>query len=200
MNLSWLMNRLSGAIALGSAMALAGLIILLFAQRIHIKTEAEAKAAMQERQNMQARLTQVRQEKLEITDRLEEYKRLLQRGVIGKEKRLDWIDALVVTKEENKLPDLKYSIDPQKRLGYPQISATAEVETMTSPMKLDMTLVHEGDLFRVLLGLRRALPAHFLVEDCSIQRPVSPGANARLNATCKANVVTIRERDTGDAR
>lgn len=205
MNMKWLMSRLSGAIAFGSAMVLAGLITLLITQRFYVKAEAEAKASTQARLTMQARLAQVAQEKREITGRLEEYKRLVQKGVIGKEKRLDWIDALVIAKEENKLPDLKYSIDPQIRLDYPEITSTADVQTMTSPMKLDMALVHEGDLFRVLAGLRRMLPAYFLPEECSIQRIEAGTTNpvagsARLNATCRVNIVTIRDRDAGDGR
>ena len=64
--------------------------------------------------------------------------------------------------------------------------------------KTQVFINHEGDLFRVLAGLRGRLPPHLVVNDCSIERnpatTAARGPAARLRATCNADLITIREK------
>lgn len=189
MNIDWLTRRWSSAWTAGAALAFGGIGALFIAQTMLSDTQAQAEAAARERQNVQSKLSQTTREKSEISSKIDEYRRLLHRGLIGPEKRLDWVDALLIVQEENKLSDLQYSIDPQKPFDYPGVTQSAGVETLSSPMKLELNMLHEGDLFRVLAGLRQRLPPYMAVNDCAIERQ----ADGRLKASCKADLITIRE-------
>jgi hypothetical protein len=191
-NRVWVPRRFAAALALGFALALSGSVALYATQHIRAAIEEEARVAKRERLAMQARLSQAAQEFAEIGAKLDEYRRLVTRGVIGVERRLDWVDALLIVREENKLPDLKYSIGPQKPLNYPEVPQSSEVDILASPMTLELAMLHEGDLFRVLKGLRERLPPHMSVTDCRIER--SGTATAPLRATCMIDLVTIQPR------
>ena len=193
MNRVWVPRNFVAAIAMGLGLAATGASALYATQHLRSQIEQEAFLATQERRAMQGRLIQASQEQAEIGAKLDEYRRLVTRGVIGVERRLDWVDALFIVREENKLPDLKYSIGPQKPLNYPEVPQSAEVETLASPMILELTMLHEGDLFRVLAGLRQRLPPHPSVSDCKIER--NGTASATLRAICMIDLITIQPRD-----
>ena len=200
MNAIWIPKRLGSALALGAILAFAGGTVFYLAQQMRQDVQRRAQAATEENRAMQARLSQGIQEKSEIGAKLDEYRRLLTRGVIGTERRLDWVDALLIVREENKLLDLKYSIGPQKPLNYPEVAQSSDVQALASPITLELAMLHEGDLFRVLAGLRQRLPPYMVVNDCMMERiqisgsTVARDSGARLIARCVADLVTIRDR------
>lgn len=193
-----LLNRLLGPLALGALFAILGVVALLFAEDHLNATQLAEQRAAAERRDMQSKLTRATQEEREIRDRLIDYRRLLDRGVIGAEQRLDWIEAIAKVRNANQLLDLKYSIAPQASLDYPGIAKTGDVELLMSQMKVDLSLLHEGDLFRFLAALRRELRSHVSVRACNVQRierAVSEkGPAPRLRAECTLDLVTIRDR------
>lgn len=195
MNRIWVPRQFATALAIGVAFAFAGGFALYLTQHARSALDIEAKTAVNERRDMQARLAQATQEQAEIGAKLDEYRRLVTRGVIGVEKRLDWVDALLIVREENKLPDLKYSIGPQKPLNYPEVPQSSEVDILASPMTLELAMLHEGDLFRVLAGLRQRLPPHMSASDCRIER--NGTATATLRAICMIDLITIQPRNGG---
>lgn len=181
-----------------AALVAGGVAAVILTQRLVQKADGEQKAAATERQSAQDKLSRATDEEREIRDRLVDYRKLVARGVIGDEQRLDWVDKIGEIKAARKLFDVKYSIDAQRPVDYPGIAGPGEVEVMASPMRLDMSLLHEEDLFRFLDDLRRALSAHVVVRTCSMQRserPVSDrGLAPRLQASCDIDLVTIRDR------
>ena len=195
--MNWLTKSLSGALAVGALLALVGLGALYASQQVHDAAQEKAQAAAQERRAAQMKLAQTRREREEIGNTLDQYQNLRRKGVVGLEHRLDWVDALLIVREQNKLPDLKYSITPQKPLDYPEVPKSNEIETLTSTMKLDLAMMHEGDLFRALAGLRRMLPPYVVVNDCGMERVESGAAqtSARLRGTCTLDLVTLRENN-----
>jgi len=185
-----------GIVAL--ALVAGGLAAVILTQRLVLKAAGEQKAAAAERQSAQGRLARATDEEREIRDRLVDYRKLVDRGVIGDEQRLDWVDRIAEIKAARKLFDVKYTIEAQRAVDYPGLAGAGEVEVMASPMKLDMGLLHEEDLFRFLDDLRRALSAHVVVKSCTLQRsasaPAERGLAPRLQASCDIDLVTIRDR------
>jgi len=196
-------QRLAVPGIVAAALVAGGLAAVILTQRLVLSAAGEQKAAAAERQSAQGKLARATDEEREIRDRLVDYRKLVDRGVIGDEQRLDWVDRIGEIKAARKLFDVKYTIEAQRPVDYPGLAAVGaaaagEVEVMASPMKLDMSLLHEEDLFRFLDDLRRALSAHVVVKSCTLQR--SGGATAerglapRLQASCDIDLVTIRDR------
>ncbi|HSD41988.1 MAG TPA: hypothetical protein VLD36_08975 [Burkholderiales bacterium] len=179
------------------ALAAAGATAVFLVQQVVQKTDAEQKAAAAERQNAQNRLARATEEEREIRERLVDYRKLRDRGLIGDEQRLEWVERIVEIKSRRKLFDLKYSIEPQRAAEYPGIAGAGDVEFMVSSMKVDIALLHEEDLFRFLEDLRSALNSHVLVRSCTMLRIDRGGSERavgpRLRADCAIDLVTIRD-------
>jgi hypothetical protein len=179
------------------ALAAAGATAVFLAQQVVQKTGAEQKAASADRDNAQNRLALATDEEREIREKLGEYRKLRSRGLIGDEQRLEWVERIAEIKARRKLFDVKYAIEPQRPADYPGIGGTGDVEFLVSPMRVDLTLLHEGDLFRFLEDLRGALNSHVLVRSCTMQRLERGTAERvlapRLRAECAIDLVTIRD-------
>lgn len=175
-----------------------GAIAVFGAQQFLQKARAEQQKAAADRQSAQNRLARATDEEREIRETLVDYQKLRDRGLIGDEQRQDWVEQLGRIKAARKLFDVKYTIDPQRPADYPGIAGAGDVEFLVSPMKLDMTLLHEEDLFRFLEDLRGALSSHVVVRSCKMQRLDRPAAERaiapRVRADCALDLVTIRDR------
>ena len=117
-------------------------------------------------------------------------------GLIGKERRLSWIESLEATNGVLKLPTLTYDLNPQEKFERPGFKPKRGVEVNSSPMELQMGLLHEEDLFALMEGLRQSISNLFTIDSCSINRP-SPvhtsldTRRANLMTNCKLRWVTI---------
>ena len=120
-------------------------------------------------------------------------------GLVGEERRLSWIESLEATNEVLRLPLLTYALNPQEKFERPGFKAERGVEVNSSPMELQMGLLHEEDLFALLEGLRQSISNLFTVDSCSISRPSPVDASldtkrANLTGNCTIRWVTIDAR------
>lgn len=160
--------------------------------------KAARDAAKVGRQQAQTRVEQVAEEEREIRQNLVHYQKMVDRGMVGQENRLDLIDAIAKIKKDRKLFEIKYNIEPQKALEYPGIAAAGRIDFVASRMKLDMLLLHEEDLLNFLSDLDNAGKSHVSVRDCTLSRidrgTVSAQSNApRLRSECRIDLIVLRQ-------
>jgi hypothetical protein len=139
-----------------------------------------------------SRYAQVDNEKRDIRNFQHRFVALRQRGLIGDERRLEWLDAIRQTQEQLKLPPLSYEIEPQQVVTLEAPLDLGEFQLRGSRMHLHMELLHELDLFNFFVNLRDN--SYFAVQDCSIKRlgvvAGTPGAST-LGADCTLNWITL---------
>ncbi|MYM67647.1 hypothetical protein GTP45_12495 [Pseudoduganella sp. FT55W] len=139
-----------------------------------------------------SRYAQVDNEKRDIRNFQHRFVELRQRGLIGDERRLEWLDAIRQTQEQLKLPPLSYEIEPQVVVQLEGPLDLGEFQLRGSRMHLHMELLHELDLFNFFQALRDS--SYFAVQDCSIKRlgvvAGTPGASS-LGADCTLNWITL---------
>ena len=146
----------------------------------------------------QERVSRVAEEEREIRDDLVYYEQMRQRGIVGEQSRLDWIESITRIKNARKLFEIRYNFDAQRPLDYPGIVATSTAELVVSRLKLDMLLLHEGDLLNFLADLQADIKAHVSVRNCTvtrIERGAAPSATTvqpRLRAECQVDLVSVR--------
>ena len=74
----------------------------------------------------------------------------------------------------------------------------AGVEFYASAMKVDIALLHEGDLLGFLRELRDSGNAYYSVKRCAINRtgtaPTGASIMPRLRAECEIDLITIVDR------
>ncbi len=175
-----------------------GIAVVIAGKQYLDQTRGEHKLALSERQAIQDKLSRATEEEREIREKLVDYRKLLARGVIGDEHRLEWVETIGQIKNDHKLSEIKYQIEPQRTLELPGITPSSEIELRVSALKVEMQLLHEGDLLVFIDGLRSNLKSHVLVRSCSIQRLDRSGQDRgiapRLRADCVIDLVTIRDR------
>jgi hypothetical protein len=191
------LRRLRLPIAAMAILAAIGIAAILVTEHYYILESKQREASLADRKAAQERVAKVAEEEREIRENLVHYRKLIERGIVGPERRLDWIDAITAIKNERRLFEIRYAIEPQRVLDYPGTASKGSARFMVSRMKLEMQLLHEGDLLNFLADLNAAGKAYVSVRGCDIQRaePGAPGRtiSPRLRASCSIDLVTLSQ-------
>lgn len=172
-------------------MIAAGAAAVFFSINLTRTAQLAKTAATAERNAFESKLKQVRNEENEIKQKSAQFSNLLARGVIGEEQRLDWVELLKEIRDTRRLLDLQYEISPQRPLD---ANPGRGFAFYASSMKLQLKLLHEEDLTRLLDDLRRQAKALIQVKSCNVTRlPRSneQGSLAMLQADCQIDWVTL---------
>ena len=158
--------------------------------------------AMQNQQNL---LNAARQrfqssgiEKATITEYLPQYQALINKGFVGEERRLEWVDELRKQHQALKLFSIKYSIGLQEPYK-PSFSTNLGGFILNrSVMTLDLDMLHEEDILQLTEALSKKNKEVFMLRDCEITRLNAGGALsnqliANLHAKCELDWLTLRE-------
>jgi len=177
------------------ALILAGAACYFAADGYLQETKKLAAATSAQRAEVQARLASANEEEREIKASLQQYQALAARGIVGEEKRLDWVDTVTAIKNERRLFNVNYSIEAQKDLDYPGFSPGGDVKFMASRVKMKLQLLHEEDLLNFIDDLARRGKSYLSVRSCDVQRESRVGGTTlapRLQADCVFDLITIR--------
>ena len=185
-------SRIQISLAAAVAMIAAGVGISWLADQ-QVRSFAQTKiSAASQLNEYESKLKQVRSEEAEIKQKSALYSNLRARGIIGEEQRLDWVELIKEIKESRKLLDVQYEFSPQQAL---ELTALSGFSFKSSPMKLQMKLLHEGDLLNFISDLRKQAKAYVRVRSCNvvrIQRAAAPSGDAALLlADCQFDWITI---------
>lgn len=154
----------------------------------------ERDRAAEEKTRIEARLRQFRSEESDLKERTLLLKRLQDAGMLGEEHRLDWMEQLRNTQRDLRLPGLKYEFAVQAPLNRTTPSGYA---WFNSPLRLQLRLLHEGDLLSALERIQREARAMVIVRSCQLAPPVATGERrevvAPLNADCAMDWLTARQ-------
>lgn len=174
----------------------------VFASSWHLRqARLEEAAALLERDGARTRLAHAESEKEEIRLYQPQFVELLRRGLVGPERRLDWVEAIRQIQEQRRLLPLTYEIEVQQPYRLETALPTGDYTLLGSRMALHMDLLHELDLLNFLADLR--LAGTFAVQDCVIRRsagaaPVAGAPAPTLNADCTLNWLTLTPVATPD--
>lgn len=161
--------------------------------RVYKRERAVLFAARSQYQNIDE------EEKL-IEDYFPRYRELQSAGIIGSERRLDWIDNLQRSARNVDLPSLRYVIDSQEPYRPDVPLPESEFRIFASNMALNLGLLHEGDLPALLDDLNRNAAGFYTVAGCDMHRAQqefikNPDA-VNLTAECGLRWITIRPPET----
>lgn len=187
--------RLQGtAIFAAAALALGMAGIIAAGQYVEHNQTQQAMAQEQVAQ-VRSKLSRVQEERRDLDAYYEEYQRLVSRGVVGDEKRLDWIEAIDRIREQRSIFSTRYAIAPQKAYLAPA-GLAGGINLVSSEMTLQLTLLHEGELLNFFDALRRESNGLFLLQGCRIER-IDPTQQLRyapqLNAECALEWLTLKQ-------
>jgi len=162
--------------------------------------------ATTELQGVQQTLSSLEAERNELTERREArrkfaqlYQQLSVNGVVGPEQRLAWVQATRDAGSDLQLPYLRYTTTPQKPFEATWLVPGVTAPVLVSQMDLQLGLVHEVDLLRLLARLREA-PGLLQVRSCSLEMLAAETApqpdKANLTGSCQLNLYSIPREAT----
>ena len=191
------LRKLAPALAILVALLAAGGGLIFWTQQEQRAAAQQLVASRTERAQTRERLTRIAEEEKEVNDKLEVYRRLKSVHILGEEQRLEWADAMTRIRTSRELLDLRYTVERQRNLlsvaGKP-----ANVDFFASTMKVDIALLHEGDLLAFLRDLRESGNAFYAIKRCQITRTGTAATGAsivpRLRADCDIDLITILDR------
>jgi len=152
-------------------------------------------------QNISNQYLAVDQEERLIREFYPEFVELYNKGIIGQERRLSWIETLREAGEFMKLPALRYNIESQSRFIPDFPVNTGSFQIYSSPMKLNLELLHEGDLDRLLETLNSEAPGTYSISNCKLSRAGTGTVNlenvtrGNVNAECELRWLNIKKAD-----
>lgn len=95
---------------------------------------------------------------------------LYNRGIIGSEKRLNWVETLETAGKEIKLPAMRYQIESRKPYHPEYELDTGNYELYETEMKLNLGLLDEIDLAKLFNTLNKNASGLFNVKQCRFNR------------------------------
>ncbi|TXG78230.1 MAG: hypothetical protein E6R11_05325 [Rhodocyclaceae bacterium] len=190
--------------------ALIGLLLMLaagaaavhFSTGFHDQANAAQRAALAARADAQGKLSRAREEEQELRASAARHDALQRQGILGEERRLDWVERMRALRDTHRIYDLRYEIAPQKALSTP---AGGRFQFMVSTMRLNLLLLHEEDLLRVLHDLGEDVSAHVRTRHCSVERLPSSAQPSttvapQLKAECELDWITVRDTQPNGAK
>ena len=192
------MRKLGVPLAVALVLLAAGAALIWWTKGALAQSLVRLAATKTEQAQSRDLLARISDEEREVKQKMEIYQQLGQAGILGEERRLEWADAIARIRTSRELLDLRYRIEPQKPLvsvpGKP-----ANVDFYSSSMKVEIALLHEGDLLAFLGDLRDSGNQYTSVQHCNLARsglapPSGPSLAPRLRAQCEINLITIVDR------
>lgn len=176
---------------------LISMVMLVWLTESH-KQDTARKLLIQKEQLTQAeqKFRTSGQEKETIIKYLPEYQRLIDIGFIGQEKRLEWVDSLRRIHKDHKLFNISYSINPQEAYKINLVPNLGAFTLNRSMMKLELSMLHEGDLLTLVELLAKEQGSPFILSDCELTRTavVNPNSFApNMLGLCDIDWLTLRE-------
>lgn len=144
---------------------------------------------------VRTRYRTIDEQKRRIETWLPAFRSLQAAGVIGEERRLEWIETLRAAAARVGLPSLRYRIEPRAAYEAGAGLDTGGWRTFSTLVRLEAGLLHEGDLERLVRDLADRGAGLFRIERCDVRRtgPVfvmRPGA-VNLAAECDLRWITL---------
>ena len=191
------LKKLLPAVLVALALIGGGIAAIWSANQSLLGANRSLAGAQVERKKAAERLARISEEEREVSQKLDVYRRLQSLRVLGEERRLEWADAITRIRKERELLDLSYRVDRQRLL----VSAPGKpgnVDFFASTMRVNLALLHEGDLLRFLADLRESGNAYYAVRRCAMTRTgqaaTGTSITPRLRADCDIELVTMIDR------
>ncbi len=138
-------------------------------------------------------------EKDTIITYLPQYQTMIDKGFVGEERRIEWVDALREQHKKYKLFGVNYSISQQEKYQPSFASNIGGFVLNRSIMKLNLDMLHEGDILQLVESLATNKTSPFMLRDCELTRlntsseQMSRQLVANLHAQCELDWLTLHE-------
>lgn len=139
-------------------------------QYIDIEINNSLQRAQADLRNARSQIEQIEQEEATIIAYIDRYQELLEEGVVLPEDRLQFLEVFAEIRETYDLFPIALKVPEQSniRLLYPPGESGGIVNLNSTEVEINIALLHEQDLSRLLQSLLLESPGLFQVKECQI--------------------------------
>lgn len=170
------------------------------------KTQKNLRNAQRQLADARNRLNAAQDDQKNMAIYADEYGVLLERKIIGDNQRLDWMEGLEKIRMQNLAVDFRYNIAPQKIYAPQPAIDSGNFDINYSMTKLQLDLLHEGQLLDFFTAMRKQIKGHYQLEGCTLNRTTAnPNADddeitpttvaSHLKAECNGGWITLKNRN-----
>ncbi len=167
----------------------AGAAAVISASQASEQARAQLARARQDNVRASTDLQRAHLQEGAVRDAIAQYKALVEDGLIGPERRLNWVEALDAARKRHRVDTVSYEILPQRPLDSNAV-ANADLTWMESRMRLSMHLRHGKALLDILDELQSIRSAIVQPRSCRLER--APETSPGVNADCELRWLTLR--------
>jgi hypothetical protein len=188
-DMKWSLGALLLSIALSGA-------IIYFSGNYLEQSLKDRQAAQNQLSESRTHLLAMQNDRDNMSSYALEYNALLGQKVIGNEQRLDWMEDLETLRQQGTVLDFKYTIAPQQAYApNPPVDA-GNFQLSRSNMTLQVDLLHEEQLLRLLANMRKQMNGWFMLDGCTLSRTGLVSDLAPLKAECNGGWFTLKIKGT----
>lgn len=171
------------ALSLGLAIA-----AVYYTHTLQVLQYRDLTQAEQARANASSRLQKADEEIKQILQYKNDYEKLKQKGFIGGEQRINWLDMLRQANQQLGLFGIQYQIEPQQPYAGKLNLNLGGYQLQQSVMKLEFGLLHEEDLMRFINLVSAQEAGIFVLDKCALTRnqaTETPSVQQNIKAQCE---------------
>lgn len=180
--------------------------VVVLSENFVSRAQADYQTAQRQLGEARARLAAAEDDRANMSTYAREYATLLDRKIIGGDKRLDWIEGLEEIQQQNQAPQFTYTIAPQQPYTPVPPLDSGNFSLSLSGMTLQLELLHEEQLIAFFEALRTKINGRFFLDNCKMERSGSissstvssdsqPVTLPQLKAECSGGWLTIKNRN-----
>jgi len=179
--------------------------IFIFASEKFSENSAEnSRIALKLISDARRRLNTALQDKDNFATYTAEYADLEERKIIGDDHRLDWMEGLDRLSQQNIVMDFSYTVSPQTIYTPQPFIDSGNFEIHHSEMKLQLELLHEGQLLNFFNAMHEQIAGYYQLDSCKLNRvdrltntDDAPALEAKTNimAECSGGWITLKNRN-----
>jgi hypothetical protein len=185
-------------LAIFSSITISAIVLYSSSQYIE-KTQRDLHFAQDTLRDAHNRLTAALEDQKNMAIYSDEYGTLIKNKIIGEDQRLDWMEGMEKLHSENLVTDFRYSIAPQKKYVSPLPIDSGNFDINYSEMKLQLDLLHEGQLLKFFDALRSQIKGQYQLEGCTMQRVADENTatetSTHVKAECNGGWITLKNRN-----
>lgn len=176
--------------ALLFALVLAGAMLFM-----HQQTFSAWQQASNQVRQATLRYETASNQKLLLEQYQQRFNALKNSSVLGEEQRIDWVENIQASSNRHAIPSVKFSLDKRAAATLPDDAGNIAV--YVSKMRLEMNLLHEGDLYNLFADLDARAQGKYGIKSCALKREGAQTADnvitSSLVGTCDLYWYTLGE-------
>lgn len=175
--------------------ALVGSIVVFHAVSFYLFSSLAEQRQEAESQKQQAseQLSRVQTELHDLRYYTPLYNALTERGVIGKEQRLEWLELLEKSQQSSNVIAIQYRFAPQAEpKSVPAGLRLSAYKLYTSPLELTLHALHEEQVLHFLQLMEKNAQGLPFLNRCEMAKSTAAQPPVRLTASCHFEWYTLQ--------